>query len=124
MEIVLSLENRRGNDTLFRSWFFFFLFIIRHKQRKSILCVFYESSKKPISKFLFPHVAFWSWRVLKVEEENMRQEQSLRTNDGAEDVIRQYATMVYRLALRSGTKGVRTRSFKRCFPLSEKPAGI
>ena len=35
----------------------------------------------------------------------MRQEQSLRTNDGAEDVIRQYATMVYRLAFaRSGTK--------------------
>lgn len=46
----------------------------------------------------------------------MRQEQSLRTNDGAEDVIRQYATMVYRLAFADpGQKTMRTRSFKRCF---------
>ena len=46
----------------------------------------------------------------------MRQEQSLRTNDGAEDVIRQYATMVYRLAFaRSGTKDDADEIFQEVF---------
>ena len=56
----------------------------------------------------------------------MRQEQSLRTNDGAEDVIRQYATIVYRLAFaRCGTKDDADEiSSRGVFPLSEKPAGI
>ena len=46
----------------------------------------------------------------------MRQEQSLRTNDGAEDVIRQYAIMVYRLAFaRSGTKDDADEIFQEVF---------
>ena len=48
----------------------------------------------------------------------MRQEQSLRTNDGAEDVIRQYAAMVYRLAFaRSGTKDDADEIFQEVFPV-------
>ena len=46
----------------------------------------------------------------------MRQEQSLRTNDGAEDVIRQYATIVYRLAFaRCGTKDDADEIFQEVF---------
>ena len=46
----------------------------------------------------------------------MRQEQSWRTNDGTEDVIRQYAAMVYRLAFaRSGTKDDADEIFQEVF---------
>jgi len=48
MEIVLSLENRRGNDTLFRSWFLFsFSFIILTQTKKiNSLCILYWNQAK------------------------------------------------------------------------------